>query len=305
MNLNLKKIFKFGTQNFARNFWLKILTITILAVLLLLINGLFIIDFLTKEASKQMESKVDISIYLKPGTADEEAKSLRSYLSGLPSVSSVVYTGPDDVLGQFKEKHKNDKTILSSLDFLDQNPFGGILVVQTLKIEDYKTVLKQLENPIYTKIIENKDFSDQEKLVGAINKLTGFVNQVIIVISLFFAFIAAVVIFNTIRISIDSHRHEIGIMRLVGASNWFIRGQFLVSDVLFCSVLATILAFILIFPIIATIQPSASQFFNNQAGDIFRFYRSHFLSLFSVQFLGVFAFSLLSASFAMGRYLKK
>ena len=78
MLINIKKILRFGAQNFARNFWLKILTITILAVLLLLINGLLIMDFLTSEASKQMESKVDISIYLKPEVPDEEARRLLS-----------------------------------------------------------------------------------------------------------------------------------------------------------------------------------------------------------------------------------
>ncbi|MBU4421971.1 permease-like cell division protein FtsX [Candidatus Parcubacteria bacterium] len=301
---NLQKIFKFGAQNFARNFWLKILTIVILTVLLLLINGLVIINFLTNEASRQVQSKVDVSIYLKTSATNEEAQSLRSYLMSLANVSNVTYKSSDDVLKEFKETHKDDQDILSSLTFLETNPFGGALVVQTVNVNDYNTVLKQLDTPIYDKIIENKDFGDNEKLIEVINRMTSFVKQFIVLISLFFALIAVIVIFNTIRMGIDAHRHEISIMRLVGAANWFVKGQFVV-ELLIYSTIAAIASLILIFPIISVIQPNVLAFFNGQAGDIFAYYRANIFGLFALQFVGIFAFSLLSAWFALGRYLKK
>lgn len=304
MNFNLKKIFRFGAQSFARNFWLALLTISILTLLLLSINALVVLNFLTDEASKQIKSKVDISIYLKPGISNEEAEGMRSFLIALPSVTSVTYTAPKDVLKQFKEKHEKDPTILSSLSSLDANPFGGVVVMQTLKVDDYKTVLKQLDSPVYKKIIENKDFQDHAKLVGTINKLTGFVKQLIIVVSVFFAFIAMVIVFNTIKIAIYSHREEVGIMKLVGASNWFVRAPFIVEAVLY-SFIATVVAFVLVFPLISIVQPKALEFFQNQAGDIFKYYRLHFFSLFGLQFLIVATLSALSASLAISRYLKK
>lgn len=304
MFTNLKKVFRFGTQNFARNFWLAILTISILVLLLLSINILVILNFLTDEAGKQVQTKVDVTIYLKPGTSDEEAKSLRSYLIGLPSVSNVVYVAPDDTLERFKEKHKDNPDILASLSFLEENPFGGTLVVQTLNVNDYKTVLKQIDSPVYKEIIENKDFSDHEELVGIINQLTGFVRQFIIVVSIFFAFIAMVIVFNTIKIAIYTHREEVGIMKLVGASNWFVRSPFIVEALIY-SLIATVVAFILVFPIISLVQPRILEFFQYQAGDIIEYYRVNILFLFSVEFLIVGGLSALSAGLAIGRYLKK
>lgn len=304
MFTNIKKIFRFGVQSFARNFWLAILTISILVLLLLSINVLVILNFLTDEASAQMKSKVDISIYLKPAVSGEEAQSFRSYLLSLPSVASVTFTDAETVLKNFKEAHKADEKILSSLSMLGKNPFGGIIVVQTVKADDYKAVLTQITSPVYQKIIENKDFNDHEKLIDAINRLTGYVKQLIIAVSAFFAFIALVIIFNTIKIAIYTHREEMAIMRLVGASNWFVRAPFVVEAV-FYSLISTVITFILIFPLISLIQFKSLEFFNNQAGDIFGYYRKNFFVLFSFQFLIVAALSAFSATLAIGRYLKK
>lgn len=304
MFVNLKKIFRFGAQSFARNFWLAILTISILVLLLLSINVLVVLNFLTDEASAQMKSKVDISIYLKQGVTNEEAQSFRTYLLSLPSVASVVYTDPETVLKNFKNAHGADEKILSSLTILEKNPFGGMLVVQTVQVNDYKAVLAQIEGPVYQKIIENKDFNDHEKLVNAVNRLTGYVKELIILVSAFFAFIALVIIFNTIKIAIYTHREEIAIMKLVGASNWFVRAPFIIEAV-FYSLISTVVTFILIFPLISLIQAKSLQFFNNQAGDIFGYYRRNFFTLFSIQLLIVAALSSLSSALAIGRYLKK
>lgn len=304
MFVNLKKIFRFGAQSFARNFWLAILTISILVLLLLSINVLVILNFLTDEASSQMKSKVDISIYLKQSVSNEEAQSFRTYLLSLPTVASVTYTDPGTVLKDFREAHKADEKILSSLSVLDKNPFGGMLIIQTVRVDDYKAVLAQIAGPVYQKIIENKDFNDHEKLVDAINRLTGYIKELIIVVSAFFAFIALVIIFNTIKIAIYTHREEMAIMKLVGASNWFVRAPFIIEAV-FYSLISAVVAFVLIFPLISLVQVKSLEFFNNQAGDIFGYYRRNFFVLFSAQLLIVAALSAVSSALAIGRYLKK
>jgi len=304
MFVNLKKIFRFGAQSFARNFWLAILTISILVLLLLSINVLVILNFLTDEASAQMKSKVDISIYLKQSVSNEEAQSFRMYLMSLPSVASVTYTDSETVLKDFRGAHGADEKILSSLSVLDKNPFGGMLTVQTVRVDDYKAVLAQISSPVYQKIIENKDFNDHEKLVDAVNRLTGYIKELIIVVSAFFAFIALVIIFNTIKIAIYTHREEMAIMKLVGASNWFVRAPFIIEAV-FYSLISTVVAFVLIFPLISLIQFKSLEFFNNQAGDIFGYYRRNFFTLFSAQLLMVMALSAVSSALAIGRYLKK
>ena len=304
MLINLKKIFRFGAQNFARNFWFALLTISILILLLLSVNGLFIINFLTDEAAKQMQSKVDISVYLKSGTSDGEAQNLKAYLSKLSSISSIIYTKPDDVLENFKETHKNDTKILSSLSLLASNPFGGVLTVQTANVNDYKTVLSQLNNKVYEKIIENKDFGEHEKLVSLINRLTSFIKEFIILVSAFFAFIAMVIIFNTIKIAIYTHREEIAIMRLVGAANWFVCAPFVV-EAIFYSIIATIVAFAAVVPLLWLIQPKIVAFFDGQGGDLFAYYRSNVFILLGIQFAVVALLSAVSATLAVGRYLKK
>jgi cell division transport system permease protein len=304
MFLNLHKIFKFGLQNFARNFWLAVLTISVLFFLLLSINVLAAINFLTDEASRQVKAKVDVSIYLKPTATDAQAQSLRTYLTSLPSVASAVYTPADEALKTFTEKHKNEPEIIASLGVLDKNPFGGYIVVQTVNVDDYKKVLSQLDSQVYKSIIENKDFNDHEKLVDIINSLTDRVKQLIIIVSGFFAFISMVIVFNTIKIAIYTHREEIGIMNLVGASRWFIAGQFIFEAILY-SFIAVVITFIVVFSVVPFIQPMIMNFLSGLGGDLFGFYRSQFLTLFSVQFLIVAGLSSVSAFLATSRYLKK
>jgi cell division transport system permease protein len=283
---------------------LAVLTISVLFFLLLSINVLAAINFLTDEAGRQVKAKVDISIYLKTAATDAEAQSLRTYLAGLPSVASATYTPADEALKSFTEKHKNEPEIIASLGVLDKNPFGGYIVVQTVNVDDYTKVLSQLDSQVYKSIIENKDFNDHEKLVDIINGLTDRVKQLIIIVSGFFAFISMVIVFNTIKIAIYTHREEIGIMNLVGASRWFIAGQFIFEAILY-SFISVIIAFIVIFSIVPFIQPMITNFLGGLGGDLFGFYRSQFLTLFSIQFLIVAGLSSLSAFLATSRYLKK
>jgi len=302
--LSILKIFKFGAQSFARNFWLAILTISILVLLLLSINGLIIINFITDEASKELKDKVDVTIYLKSDASIEQSESLKTYISNLPSVESVEYINPDSALVDFKDLYKDKADVLDSLDFLDSNPFGGYLVVKTTDVNDYKTVLAQLDTPVYREIIENKDFTDHESLIKTVNDITGYVKQFIIAISIFFAFIALVIIFNTVKIAIYTHKEEIGIMKLVGASNWFVRMQF-VFEALLYSLIAAMVATVLVFPIISLIQPKVLDFFNNNSGNIYYFYRQNLFTIFAEQLLIVCLLSAFSASLAIGRYLRK
>jgi len=302
--LGILKIFKFGVQSFARNFWLAILTISILVLLLLSINGLIIINFITDEASKVLQEKVDVTIYLKSDASVDQSQSLKTYLSNLPSVESVEYVTPTEALGDFKALYKDKTEVLDSLDFLDSNPFGGYLVVKTTDVNDYRTVLAQLDTPVYREIIENKDFTDHESLINTVNSITSYIKQFIIAISIFFAFIALVIIFNTVKIAIYTHKEEIGIMKLVGASNWFVRMQF-VFEALLYSLAAALISMILIFPIISLVQPKVFEFFNNNSGNIFYFYRQNLFSIFAQQLLLVSLLSAFSASLAIGRYLKK
>jgi cell division transport system permease protein len=113
--------------------------------------------------------------------------------------------------------------------------------------------------------------------------------------------IAAFVVFNTIRLAIYANRDEIGIMRVVGASNSLVRGPYVVDGML-CGAIAAALSLIVIAPILYFLNPYLNYFIPNL--EIFQYFCTHVLSLFLYAFLFGVVIGGLSSFVAVKRYLK-
>jgi len=159
-----------------------------------------------------------------------------------------------------------------------------------------------LNVPEYQNLIDAKSFDNHE---AAIDKLQNIINRVEKIgfgLTALFAVIAFLIIFNAIRVAINTQRVEISIKRLVGASNWFIRGPYLIESVIFTilSVAATIgvlfLALRWIDPYLAVVLPNGFSLTN--------YFKSNILMLFGIQALAVLLLTVISSGLAMRRQLK-
>jgi len=120
-------------------------------------------------------------------------------------------------------------------------------------------------------------------------------------LALVLAFIAVLVAFNTIRLAIYTMREEIGIMRLVGATQWFIRGPFLVSGMMY-GFLASALTTLIFFPLTWLTAPKLSVLIPDF--DLFRYFVANFMEFFAVMFVCGVALGVLSSFIAIRRYLR-
>jgi cell division transport system permease protein len=140
---------------------------------------------------------------------------------------------------------------------------------------------------------------------GVIEKLSSIIIDVKtmgLVISLILAIIVFLVTFNSIRLAIYSSREEINVMKLVGASNWFIRGPFILEGLLY-GIIATVITIIVLYPAFYFVSPKLSGFL--PIGDIFIYFRANVLAL-SVLLLGISVVLGISSSFiAVRKYLKE
>lgn len=303
MVILMGRILKFAAQNFWRNIWLSFVTVSMIFLMLVSLNVIIIINFITESVVSGVEERIDVSIYLKPSANEDVAVSFRSYLMSLPQVKDVGYVDPEDALNQFKEKHTNDPEIMSALLEIESNPLGSTLIVKAKSADDYLAILGSLDNPTYKDIILDKDFSNHERLIervrlmGSKAKLAGFV------LSLVFALIAILIVFNSVRMTIYTHREEIGIMKLVGASNWFVRGPYLIEGVYSC-LIALAFIIIFIFPILNFIQPHFASFFQESVPSLPLYFGHNFFMIFGMEFLVSVLLVLISASMAVNRYLK-
>lgn len=303
MFVALKRTITFSFQNFWRNVWLSLLTTSILALALISVNVLVSLNVIARTAVGAVQDRIDVSVYFKPDASADVVAEARSYLLSIPEVKSVDFTSPDLALQKLKERHANDPVILESVKELEANPLGAVLAVKARNPDDYPKILAALENPTFAPLVAEKNFGDHRAIIERIQNIANKIQRSAMVVSLIFVLIAALIVFNSIRVAIYTRREEIGIMRLVGASNSFIRSPFLLEAAAY-SVLATILAAAVVLPLLAATGASFARFFDNTTFNLFDYFIQNAPAIFSLEFFGALILSFLAAGLAVGRYLK-
>ncbi len=294
---------KFAFQGFIRNFWLSLVTIIILVLMLFSVTMVAGINFVAEKAIDSVKDKVDVSVYFKPDVNEEDIVNIQYRLESLSEVKDVVYISEEEALNNFKENHKNDQVIIDSLDELDENPLSATLIVKANTIDDYPDILAILDNPDYELLIRDRNFEDNEQVINTLSAISNDIEKVGIIVSSVFVIIAILIVFNTIRINIYTHREEIGIMKLVGATNWFVRAPFLFESLIY-AVLGVIITIALLFPLLGVISPQINNFFDGYELDIISYFNENVIKIAGMQLAFVVFLSIISSSIAIGRYLK-
>lgn len=300
--MSLGRIIKFSFQDIVRNMSLSFMTVLILILMLLSINTLIIVRVLTDQSIQSVKDQIDVSIYFDPTATDENIAEVRAFVSSLPEVTDERYLTKEEVLEEFKKTYSGNTEIIESLDELGGNPLGSTLIVKTREPKDYQKIIKALSVPEYESIIEAKTFGDTETAIDRIQTITVQVERFTYALTALFAIIAFVIIFNTIRVAIYTQRTEIGIKRLVGATNWFISGPYLVESFIF-TVISVLITSVIAWFTLQFLDPYVSVIFESEA-ILTNYFTSHILFLIGIQFGAVFLLTLFSSMLAMRRYLR-
>lgn len=297
------RVTQFAFQNFWRNFWLSLITVSMLLLTLVTINILLVLNVITDRAIELVEDRIEVSVYFYDYTEDTTVSAAVAYLRGLSEVRDVVIVSATEAYDQFTARHKNDAEIMASLQELGQNPFGPSLIVKAYSPEDFAEIIDALDNPQFRDFIREKDFSDYQNIVERIRSTTDRIRAFGIALAVVFLLIAILIVFNTVRIGIFIHREEIAIMRLVGASNWFIKAPFLLEMILL-SLIAVILSAAIVYPAVAFIEPQLSVYFGADSAGLVDYFARHGLLIFGGQFLALVIVTMFSTGLAMRKYLK-
>lgn len=297
------RVTKFAFQNFWRNFWLSVITVSMLVMTLITVNILLVLNVTTEEAIALVEDRIEVSVYFHDYVDEATVSGAVEYLRDLAQVRDVETISADEAYEQFVERHSSDEDIMASLEELGGNPFGPTLVVKANSAEDFELIIDALDNPQFRDDIREKDFSDYQEIVDRIRGTTDQIATFGIALTGIFLLIAIMIVFNTVRIGIFIHREEIGIMRLVGASNWFIKAPFHL-EMMFLSLLAVGIAAGIVFPVVNMLEPKFSVYFGTQGAGIAEFFMENGLWIFGGQFLILAVVTIISTSMAMRKYLK-
>jgi cell division transport system permease protein len=295
------RAFKFALQDMVRNGWLTVATVSVLALTLLSINLLVAVNVLGGVAIDALKEKVDVSIHFRPGVEDSRVQTVKIALLSMPEVQDVRYLTPAEALADFAAVNEADPRVAEALGEVGENPFGAILVVKARTLEDYPKVMEVVGSPAFEEIIEDKDFVDRQAVIERLNSISGRIQLVGLAVSALFGFIALLIVWNTIRMSIFTRRGELAIMRLVGASNWFIRSPFYVQAVLWCLAALAVTAAVF-YPALDAAEPFLASFFGAPI-DLLGYYRVNWPKIVGVELAAAVLLALVTTKMATAKHL--
>ena len=305
MLTSFKRVIRAGFVGFWRSAFVSLSAIFVITLTLFVIGGTILFGQLLDTSISQIKDKVDINVYLHVSALESDALELSSALEQLPDVREVTFITSEDVLANFREEHKNDETIIQSLEELDENPFGVTITILAKETSQYDSIAAFLneyrvneatDQPLIDRINYNDNKVAIQKLTNIIDTVerSSFITMIVLIAS------SILISFNTIRLAIYTSREEITVIRLVGASNMFIRGPFIFQGVMY-GLISGILALLILYPIVVWLGPRTEVFFEF---NIFEYFVNNFGYMFMVLVGSGIVLGALSSVLAISRYLR-
>jgi cell division transport system permease protein len=304
--LKIKRVFRLGITNFLRNGFVSLSSLVVMFITLFMISSLIFMSAILQFSLNEIKDKVDINVYFNLEAKETDILSLKKSIENISEVSSVVYISRQQALENFKERHKDDARTLEALSELDENPLSASLSIKANEPSQYEGIASFLNNEDSlnvnsNSIIEKVNYYQNKLVIDRLNKITSSIHQFGFWLSILFLIISIVITFNTIRLSIFISKDEIAVMRLVGASDRYVKGPFVVSGIFYGIVSAT-LVLIVFFILTYWVGGLSSNFFVNL--DLFDFYLKNFGQIFLIIFGSGISLGGVSSYLAVKKYLK-
>ncbi len=296
------RVLKTGIINFWRNIWLSAAATLVMVITLIILTVLLLLFVLTNYSVTTIKERVDISAYFKTGLAEAQIASIKSELEANPLIKEVHYISAEQAFNDFKQRHADDPLITESLNQLSQNPLPATLQIKAVNLDYYPQIAQELQAEKYQTAIDQVNFEDNREIIDRLNRILKFIVTFGIILTAVFSLIAILVIFNTITLTIYNRREEIEIMRLVGATNGYIRWPFIIEAMLY-SLAATALTSALVIPLYFKLLPKISDYLNPD-GSIFTKDFIPLAAIIALQLGIAVLLSIISTLLATRKYLK-
>lgn len=306
IGVSFVRVLKAAFQNFWRNIWLSLATLVIMTITLLMMSVLYFANVFGSQVLRTIEQKVDLSATFKESATEAQIKAIADEMASREDVEEVRVVTSDQALEQFRQRHADDPFIEDSLRELEANPLPANMYVVASEPRFYQNIATQLESEKYEPFIEKVNFQDLRPVVQRLIDIMNTVRNGAFVVTVTFAALAVLIMFNTVRLAIYSFREEIDIMRLVGASNWFIRGPF-VLEAIFVSLLAVAVSTAIMFPVLRAVSPRLKSFFFSETVqfNMFEFATQNWFTVLGLQIAVAVGLATFSSLIAIRRYLKR
>ena len=222
-------------HHFRRN-WTTVLGAVVTIFLSLFIIGLFVLgSAMLNSMIGGVEDQVTIQAFLSDDADQSAVEDYRAEIESWDNVESVTYKTKEQALEEFRTSmsNRNAADAVTALD--GENPLPASLVIRVLEAQEVESTAQRImDDPAFAEICDDAanpagDVQYGQGTVERLLSLATYIRIAAVALVVLLTFVAFVFINNTIRLAITARRREIGIMRLVGASNGFIRGPFIME----------------------------------------------------------------------------
>ena len=301
MKKAFKRIFRTGWLNFKRNSYLSFGTTGIMALVLLLFSGLMVLNYISGQIVSGLEDKVDVSVYFKNDASEDQVLAVKQDLESQSAVARVTYISKTEALADFKTKHAGDALIQQSLAALADNPLQSSLNIKAKDSAQYASIVTFLEGNKFRPVVDKINFYENEAVINRVQSISRGVGNWGLVVTLVLAFVAVMVTFNTIRLTIYNQKQEIEIMRLVGGSNWHIKAPYLIEGGLY-GIFAAVIAIAVFYPVLWFISSKVGVLIPGVS--LIGYFMTNVLQFVPLIFAMGIALGVLSSYIAIRRFLK-
>ncbi len=301
-----KRVLTSGGKSFVRGGAVSAATVLIMTVTLSIIGSLIFLSALLTFTLNSIKDKVDVSVYFVTTAAESDILAVKSQLEKLPQVENVTYTSAADALTAFRARHATDQLTLQALDELGGNPLDASLEVRAKDPTEYESIVSFLEaSPTLsaggTSIVDRINYSQNKDVIDRLALAIQATREIGFAVVILFAIASILIAFATIRLAIYVAKDEIAVMRLVGASNAYIQGPFIVTGVI-TGMTAAFIVLLLLWPTTWYVGMKTVAWFGGF--NIASYYSSHFLLVFGIVMLSGIALGAVASVLAIRRYLK-
>lgn len=302
----IKRVLVSGWKNFVRGGAVSVATVLIMTVTLAIIGSLIFLSALLNYTLATITEKVDVSVYFVTTASEQEIFAVKDQLEKLPQVSSVSYTSATDALAAFRERHANDQLTLQALNELGGNPLDASLEVRAKDPSQYESIVSFLEaSPALSaggaSIVDRINYAQNKDVIDRLSLAIQATREIGFAVVILFAVASILIAFATIRLAIYTAKDEIAVMRLVGASNNYIQGPFVITGII-TGISAALFVLLLLWPASWYAGTKTEGWFGGF--NIASYYAEHFAFIFFVLILSGLALGAIASVFAIRRYLK-
>jgi cell division transport system permease protein len=299
--IKLKRTFREGLDNFYRNGWLSFATVSVLAISLYVISVTIILGISADIILKNIQDKINVSVYFNSEVPESRILEIKSKLAGYQEIQSVDYVSKEQALDRLKKDNDKDSFVSQALEMIDGNPLPAALVIKAKNPNQYDLITKSITGASFSSDITKIDYQDNQAAIERFVSVIKFVKEAGFAVGVVFIFIGILITFNAIRLTMYAHKQEFEIMRLVGASNTYIKMPF-VFEGIFYGLVSAVVVMLALFVTSRLLVPITRGSIGGS--DILSFYLKHFFPILGSLIVSGIFLGTVSGIIAIRRYLK-